>query len=118
MMDELGDKLSAILNDPESMERVKQMAQSLLGGEEESAATPSISASPAETNDDINIKQIISLFSKMKNTADDSRVQLIYALRPHLSEERRARADTAVKMLKLLDMLPLIKESGLLKGIL
>ena len=27
----------------------------------------------------------------MKNTADDSRVQLIYALRPHLSEERRAR---------------------------
>ena len=31
-MDELGDKLSAILNDPESMERVKQMAQSLLGG--------------------------------------------------------------------------------------
>ena len=66
----------------------------------------------------INIKQIISIFSKMKNTADDSRVQLIYALRPHLSEERRARADTAVKMLKLLDMLPLIKESGLLKGIL
>lgn len=30
-MDELGDKLSAILNDPESMERVKQMAQSLWG---------------------------------------------------------------------------------------
>ena len=117
-MDELGDKLSAILNDPESMERVKQMAQSLLGVEEESAAAPSISASPAETNDDINIKQIISIFSKMKNTADDSRVQLIYALRPHLSEERRARADTAIKLLKLLDMLPFIKESGILKGIL
>ena len=118
MMDELGDKLSAILNDPESMERVKQMAQSLLGGEEERAAAPSISASPAETHDDINIKQIVSLFSKMKNTADDSRVQLIYALRPHLSEERRARADTAIKLLKLLDMLPFIKESGILKGIL
>lgn len=26
-MDELGDKLSAILNDPDSMERVRQMAR-------------------------------------------------------------------------------------------
>jgi uncharacterized protein len=33
-MDELGDKLSAILNDPDSMERVRQMAQSILGGED------------------------------------------------------------------------------------
>ena len=115
-MDELGDKLSAILNDPESMERVKQMAQILLGGD---GGETNISAEPAAPPaDDVNIKQIISLFSKRKNTADDSRVQLIYALSPHLSEERRARADTAVKMLKLLDMLPLIKESGILKGIL
>ena len=106
-MDELGDKLSAILNDPESMERVKQMAQSLLGGEDSGTAVQNNPAPPAALPaDDINIKQIVSLFSKMKNTADDSRVQLIYALRPHLSEERRARADTAIKLLKLLDMLP------------
>ncbi len=118
-MDELGDKLSAILNDPESMERVKQMAQSLLGGEDSGTAVQNNPAPPAALPaDDINIKQIVSLFSKMKNTADDSRVQLIYALRPHLSEERRARADTAIKLLKLLDMLPFIKESGILKGIL
>ena len=37
-MDELGDKLSAILNDPDSMERVRQMAQSILGGEDDGAA--------------------------------------------------------------------------------
>lgn len=118
-MDELGDKLSAILNDPESMERVKQMAQSLFGGEDGGTAVQNDPAPPAALPaDDINIKQIVSLFSKMKNTADDSRVQLIYALRPHLSEERRARADTAIKLLKLLDMLPFIKESGILKGIL
>ena len=114
-MDELGDKLSAILNDPDSMERVRQMAQSILGGEDDGAA-PQNTAEPAY--DDINIKQIVSLFSKMKNTADDSRVQLIYALRPHLSAERQARADTAIRLLKLLDMLPFIKESGILKGIL
>ena len=97
-MDELGDKLSAILNDPESMERVKQMAQSLLGGEDGGTAVQNNPAPPAAPSaDDINIKQIVSLFSKMKNTAD---------------------ADTAIKLLKLLDMLPFIKESGILKGIL
>ena len=48
-MDELGDKLSAILNDPESMERVKQMAQSLLGGEADSAALPDIPAGACRT---------------------------------------------------------------------
>ena len=82
-------------------------------------AAPQNTAEPAApAYDDINIKQIVSLFSKMKNTADDSRVQLIYALRPHLSAERQARADTAIRLLKLLDMLPFIKESGILKGIL
>jgi len=116
-MDELGDKLSAILNDPDSMERVRQMAQSILGGEDDGAA-PQNTAEPAAPAYDVNIKQIVSLFSKMKNTADDSRVQLIYALRPHLSAERQARADTAIRLLKLLDMLPFIKESGILKGIL
>ena len=114
-MDELGDKLSAILNDPDSMERVRQMAQSILGGEDDGAAPQNTAEPAAPAYDDINIKQIVSLFSKMKNTADDSRVQLIYALRPHLSAER---ADTAIRLLKLLDMLPFIKESGILKGIL
>ena len=31
-MDDLSEKLTGILNDPESMERVKQMAESILGG--------------------------------------------------------------------------------------
>ena len=114
-MDELGDKLSAILNDPDSMERVRQMAQSILGGEDDGAAPQNTAEPAAPAYDDI---KIVSLFSKMKNTADDSRVQLIYALRPHLSAERQARADTAIRLLKLLDMLPFIKESGILKGIL
>ena len=117
-MDELGDTLPAILNDPDSMERVRQMAQSILGGEDDGAAPQNTAEPAAPAYDDINIKQIVSLFSKMKNTADDSRVQLIYALRPHLSAERQARADTAIRLLKLLDMLPFIKESGILKGIL
>ena len=35
-MEDLGEKLAEILNDPESMNRVRQMAESILGGDEKS----------------------------------------------------------------------------------
>ena len=118
-MDDLSSKLTDILNDPESMERVRKMAESILGGSDEPSPPPPIPA--LETTDlssilgSDDLKTIVSVISKMKGSGNDTRVQLIYALKPHLSDERKARADTAIKILKFLDVLPLIKESGLLK---
>lgn len=116
-MDDLSEKLTGILNDPESMERVKQMAESILGGGKAEPPAPSAVTGLADIGDTLggeDIGKIVSVISKMKTAGNDSRVQLIYALKPHLSAERQARADTAVKILKLLDVLPAIKESGLL----
>lgn len=50
--------------------------------------------------------------------AKDKNIELIEALRPHLSADRQAKADEAVKILRLLRLWPVIKESGLLKGLL
>lgn len=115
-MDDLSAKLTELLNDPESMNRVRQMAESILGESGEEAAAP-VSAVPDISNmlSGDELKSIMSVISRFKSSGDDSRVQLIAALRPHLSDERKTRADTAIKILKLLDILPLIKESGLLK---
>lgn len=116
-MDDLSGKLTDLLNDPESMERIKQMAESILGGGSEEPQKPSVPTGIAGIGDALageDIGKIISVISKMKTAENDSRIQLIYALKPHLSTERQARADTAVKILKLLDILPAIKESGLL----
>ena len=115
-MDDLSAKLSELLNDPESMNRVWQMAESILGesGDEVPASSPPDVSSLGDMLCSGELQSIISVISKMKSAKDDSRVQLISALRPHLNEERRKRADTAIKILKLLDVLPLIKESGLL----
>ena len=107
-MDDLSEKLTGILNDPESMERVKQMAESILGGGKAEPPAPSAVTGLADIGDALGGEDI------GKTAGNDSRVQLIYALKPHLSAERQARADTAVKILKLLDILPAIKESGLL----
>ncbi|MGN0493945.1 MAG: hypothetical protein ACI4F7_09885 [Acutalibacteraceae bacterium] len=117
-MDDLGAKLAELLNDPESMNRVRQMAENILGesggGEPPAPDPPTDLSGIGEMLGGGELQSIMSLISKMKSASDDSRVQLISALRPHLSEERKKRADTAIKILKLLDMLPLIKDSGLM----
>ena len=116
-MDDLGSKLTELLSDPESMNRVRQMAESILGESGDEVHAPSAAPDISALGDMLGsgeLQSIISVISKMKSAKDDSRVQLISALRPHLSEERKKRADTAIKILKLLDVLPLIKESGLL----
>ena len=42
----------------------------------------------------------------------DSRCDLIAALRPLLSEPRRRRADDAMQLIKLIDLLPMIEDLG------
>jgi len=117
-MDDLGEKLAGILNDPESMERVRKMAESILGAEDQSEPEPQ----PTSPIGDIagmlgadELQGIISIISRLKNSGDDPKAQLLYALKPHLSEPRREKVDTAVKILKMLELLPLIKETGLFK---
>jgi hypothetical protein len=115
-MDDLGEKLAGILNDPESMERVRKMAESILGESEEKEETPQ---SPIEDFSNFlgieDLGNIVSIISRLKESGNDPKAQLLYALKPHLSEPRREKVDTAIKILKLLEILPIIKETGLFK---
>ena len=111
-MDELGEKLAEILNDPESMNRVKQMAENLLGENSSQGDTlPQLSGNTADADD---IKKIMFIMSKLKNAGNDSRTKLLLALKPNLSEPRQEKIDTAVKILKIIEILPYLKESGIL----
>ena len=49
------------------------------------------------------------------NQEDDS-VRLLRALKPLLSSGRRERVEQAVKMLRLMNLLPILAESGLLSN--
>lgn len=117
-MDDLSEKLAELLSDPESMNRVKQMAESLLG-EQAVAEPPPLPPSPLGGITDMlngdELRSIMSIISRLKTTGDDSRVQLLNALKPHLSDPRREKVDTAIKLLKLLELWPFIKESGIIK---
>ena len=110
-MDDLSAKLSDILSDKESMNKVKALAESLLS-KEESEKTESSGGNFGMNPDEIN--GILSVLGHLKNREDDKRTALLAALKPNLSKEKQKKVDTAIKLLKLIDMLPLLKESGIL----
>ena len=54
----------------------------------------------------------------MGSAKEDSDAALLLALKPHLREERQKKVEKAVKMLKLLSIWSMLKESGMLKDFL
>lgn len=107
----LADKLSEILNDPDGMAKIQSMAQSLLG---DGAATKT--AAPALPM--VDGAALGTILSALRDSGNDDRSRLLLALRPHLSEERRERVDKAVRLLRLWSVVPLLKDSGILSDIL
>lgn len=58
---------------------------------------------------------LMSLFQAMGQ--EDDSVRLLHALKPLLSQGRRDRVDQAVKLLRLMNLLPILAESGLLSNL-
>lgn len=114
-MSDISEQISSLLSDPESLKKIEAMAQNLFG-ENKSNTSPTPPVTP-QTNDmgfDIgNIAKISQMVQLLGTKGDDDRVRLLLALRPHLSKEKQNRLDKAVKMLKLLDIAPLLSQAGI-----
>ena len=141
-MDDLSSLLSSLT--PDDINTLKSAASQLLGNnpqapaperpasaENPSTGTPDLGAllrslgvqqpaQPAEEKpgselgiDPAMIANIARIFGQINQT-DDKRIQFIAALRPLLNSSRQKKADQAIKMLKLFEILPLLKEQGLL----
>lgn len=104
-MDDLSSRISSLLSDPESMERIRNMAESVLGGAQTHEKT--------KEDTDLDFSRLIPMISRLKSPKNDKRTDLLLALRPHLSDERQRRVDKAVKILRVIDMLPILQESGI-----
>lgn len=60
--------------------------------------------------DDFNMMmKAKTIFDKM-NSVSDKNTDLILALKPHLSPQSRDKADMAIKILRLFDILPMLKD--------
>ncbi len=94
---------------------LKNVAGSILGGDtkEPPASTnnnQSVQNQLGISADDFSmIMRAKSIFDRMNRTSSKN-ADLINALKPHLSEKSCERADQAIRILKLFEILPYIKD--------
>lgn len=116
---------------PDDINMLKGVASSILGeGAPENAQSTTQNSSAQNLNNNQNnnqnalqslnslgldgldfnmIMKAKSIFDKMNNTPNKN-VDLIMALKPHLRPETQNKADQALKIIKLFEVLPLLRE--------
>ena len=99
-MSEFEDKVNSILSDPEQMDKIANLAKSLMGGEDKSRSTEAGLGSVL--NSDMGFDPaIIGRLSSLLNAGaaqNNERQALFNAMKPYLSEKRRAKMDKAIKI--------------------
>lgn len=101
-MDEFGDRLNAILNDPNALSRITDMAKSMFGGEKKDGPAPESAPSGDAGLDPDMLGKLASIMRKSSDSG--SKRALLEAMKPYLSEERREKMDKAFKIAKLAGM--------------
>lgn len=132
-MDDMIGKIGELLSDGESMKQLSELAQMLMTGTA-SEETSSDSESEKETENEkstdsgslsdllpkgfdfSSIMKIQNIMGAMKQK--DKNSELLLALKPHLSDEKKEKIDKAIKILKLLAIWNIIKENEILKDLL
>lgn len=113
---ELTERLSALLSDPEGLEQIKNMAAGLFGSNNSFEPQKPLKEQEDEGSlfPDIDMGKVLGLMSSLKSrTGENDKTRLLLALKPHLAAERQKKVDTAVKILKLLELAPKLSELGL-----
>jgi len=110
----------------EELQNLQEAAQSLfsqLGGENDEKAQENAGPSPAGAGGFGDIfgagglsPELLGKLTQImgRMNTHDPRTDLILALRPHLSRRRQKRAEQAVQMMKMLDLLPALQ--GAMRG--
>lgn len=111
-MDDLVSKITELLSTEEGQKNVQGLMGSLGLGNRESGREAKEEAPPAI---DPNLIAVFGqLMTGMK--ADDKDAALLKALKPHLSDERKGRVEEAMRILQLINLLPVLQKSGLFGG--
>lgn len=118
---DIGSILSSLSS--EDINNLKNVANSILGGEQSGVNE---NTEKKQNNQGFQMPDLSSLglpdMSQFSNllpllsalNSHDEREDFICALKPLLSDERRRKADEAMKFIKLLSVIPLLKEKGIM----
>jgi len=110
-MDDLSEKLSGILSDPQAMKEIAQLA-SQLGVDSSGLHNEPAPPKKPESSDALALMGgLMPLMGSLKGEDDTTR--LLDAIRPFLSAERREKLDKAKKMLRMMKLLPMLRKLDL-----
>ena len=127
-MDDMMSKLQSVLNDEESMNQIKKLAEMLgQGNGEEMPDLSSLFGSNSNSNNDesekkpgdfnFDMSKLLAIQKLLQQANQkDKNTDFLYALKPLLKNDSQVKIDRVTKVFKLLAIWPLIKESGLLGG--
>lgn len=124
-MDDFASKLGSIMSNPQMMSELKSLS-SMLGlsdAQNDNKANDNsnevgekgglLDASSTDT-----LSLITSLMPLLSGiNKEDDTTRLLNSLRPFLSHERQAKLDGAIKLIKVIKLLPIIKETRLLDSL-
>lgn len=96
-MDQMEDKLGAILGNPQLMQQIMNMAQSLSGPEQKADPAPSVGAFPEL---DPSMLSALSGLASQGNV-DQNQKALLSALNPYLSRTKLSKLERAMRAAKL-----------------
>lgn len=103
-MDDMEQKINAILGNPQMMSQLMSMAQSLSSSQQESApaepASPPPKSPALPAGIDINMMQKVAGIAQ-RTGIDRNQQQLLKALSPYLCKERIAKLEKAMRAAKI-----------------
>lgn len=108
-MSELEDKLNALMSNPQLMQQIAAMAQSMGAGNPE----PPVREAPASSMPDLNPQQLQAMLQAAGQTSMDKDQQaLLHALTPFLSSARLHKLERAMRASKIAGFATLFLNSG------
>ncbi len=115
-MEDLASTILELVGSEEGTKKLKSLAGLLIG--DEGGETH---AEESPKDGDFLDFDLIAMISKLAPylsslNKDVEGVALLRALKPHLGKPKQQRVDEAIKIMKLMKLLPVITESGLLRG--
>ena len=99
-MSDITDKVTALLGDPSSLEKIMSIAQGMAKPEEPKTELP------------IPADKIAPMLEAYTKSADNPKIRLLLALKPMLSEGRQKNIDEAISMMKLAGVASKLFERG------
>lgn len=112
-MDDISSLISSLLENPQTVQNLKDTVSELLDKDSKQEEAKKANTVPSVDPNILSVMMKLAPVLKAVEREDDN-TRLLNALRPYLGDERKKTLDESKKLLQLMQLIPLIKDQGIL----